>query len=157
MKKTLPVWLITMTLSIVLNGAGQTAVASGSPQFTLTISADHRSVKAGANVTIQVALTNSSEKPMPLRAEIEDYGYMVDVTAVGYGAAPDTDRGRDWKRNGGERQTVSGPMALLKPGETTKGPLVISDLYDLSRPGKYWVQVRRGDVASNRISLTVVP
>lgn len=102
-------------------------------------------------------MTNTSDKPIPLHAEVEDYGFMVDVTAAGNGTAPDNDRGRDWKRNGGERQSISGPGFLLKPGQTNEGPLVISDLYDLSRSGKYSVRVRRGTIRSNIITVVVIP
>jgi hypothetical protein len=103
-------------------------------------------------------MTNTSDKPIGLRALIQDYGYMVDVTVVDNGAAAlDTERGRQWKKDGGTRQLTSGPIVLLKPGKTRKGSLVISDLYDLTHPGKYSVQVRRATVKSNTITVAVVP
>lgn len=158
MKKTLVIWLSATTLLMACNSFAQTAADSSRPDsFTLAISADHRTAKAGAKVVVHIAITNTSDKPIALHAEIEDYGFMVDVTAVGHGTALDTDRGREWKKNGGMRGVTSGPGFLLNPGETTNGPLVISDLYDLSRPGKYSVQVSRGAVKSNAITLTVVP
>ena len=39
-------------------------------------------------------MKNTSDKPIALHAEIEDYAFMVDVTVVGGGPAFDTDRGR---------------------------------------------------------------
>jgi len=158
MKKALSFWLFTIALCVTGNGGAQTAsVAAGSPRYTLTISAVHRTVEVGAEVAIQIAMTNTSDQPIPLHAEIEDYGYVVDVAAPGNVAATDTERGREWRRNNGMRQSTSGPGTLLNPGETTKGKLAINDLCDLSRPGKYSIQVHRGDVKSNTITVTVVP
>jgi hypothetical protein len=158
MRKAILSWLFAMVLATASNNVAQTAaVPSEPPRYTLVISAVHSTVKAGAKVTIEIAMKNTSDKPMALHAEIEDYGFMVDVTVVGGGPALDTDRGHQWKHDQGMRQSSSGPGFMLKPGETDKGPLTISDLYDFSRPGKYSVQVRRGIVKSNTIIVTVAP
>ena len=52
---------------------------------------------------------------------------------------------------------TSGIAVPLDPGKTAKCELIISDLYDLSRPGKYTIRVHRGSVKSNVITATVVP
>src|ERR1700722_196336 len=154
MKRAILIWLFAMTFMAAISTA-QTATPA---QFTLAISEPHSTIKAGAKVTIHIGMTNTSDKPIGLRALIQDYGYIVDLTVVDNGtAALDTERGRQWKKDGGTRQLTSGPIVLLKPGETRKGSLVISDLYDLTHPGKYSVQVRRGTVKSNTITVAVVP
>jgi hypothetical protein len=157
MKNPILIWLLVI-LATANNSAAQAGLVSSAPtNFTLNISMGHSIVKVGAKVAIQIALTNTSDKPIGLHAEIEDYGFMVDVKTESDGAAVNTDRGREWKKNNGTRQETSGPMLLLKPGETQRSSLAISDLYDLSRPGKYSVQVCRGTVKSNTMVVTVVP
>jgi hypothetical protein len=156
-KKSQLVWLFAITLSMAGRNAAQTAVAPSAPaQFTLAISVPHSTVKAGEKVAIEIAQTNTSDRPIVL-GYVEDEGYLADVT-VGGNAAVDTDRGRQWKKDGGFRQETSGPgFPPTKPGETSRRMLVISDLYDLTHPGTYSVQVRRGTVKSNTITVVVVP
>jgi hypothetical protein len=135
----------------------QTATPPSAPaQFTLAISAVQSTVKAGEKVAIEIAHTNTSKRPIVL-GPVEDEGYLPDVT-VGGNAAIDTDRGRRWKNDGGVNEETSGPgFPPTKPGETAKRILVISDLYDLTHPGTYSVQVRRLAVKSNTITVVVVP
>jgi hypothetical protein len=51
----------------------------------------------------------------------------------------------------------------LKPGETVTDPLDISRMYDMTRPGKYTIQLERREevrytiVKSNVITVTVAP
>jgi hypothetical protein len=177
MKKAHLIWLFAMTLSMAGNSVAQTAAApsglykrhacpgdpgaypvpSSMTQFTLAISAADSTVKAGAKVVIQIALTNTSDKVMGERPDVRDQGFMVDVTVVGNGAAPDTEGGRQWKHDCGWREEMSGGILELNPGETRKRSLAISDLYDLTRPGQYTVQVHRYTVKSNTITVTVTP
>jgi hypothetical protein len=49
----------------------------------------------------------------------------------------------------------SAVMVELRPGETRKEEVVISDLFDMSRPGKYSVQVTCKGAKSNTITMTV--
>ena len=56
-----------------------------------------------------------------------------------------------------------GLLVSLKPGEDWRNTLRVSDLYDLSKPGQYTIQVRRWDyetrtwVKSNTVMVTVTP
>ena len=45
----------------------------------------------------------------------------------------------------------------LEPRETRKEKVVINDLFDMSRPGKYSVQATCKGVKSNTITMTVSP
>jgi hypothetical protein len=157
MKKAHLTWLFAMTLSMAGNSVAQRPVELAPPWYTFAISADPSTVKAGEKVVIQIAVTNTSDKSRglgPANAE----GFMVDVTVVGNGAAPDTELGRKWKhKHGAMAGTWGGPIRGVEPGETTKRALVISDLYDMTRPGQYTVQVSRPPLKSNTITITVVP
>jgi hypothetical protein len=156
-KKSQLGWLFATTLSMAGSNVAQTAAAPSTPaQFTLAISAVQSTVKAGEKIAIEIAHTNTSKRPIVL-GPVDDDGYLPDVT-VGGNAAIDTVRGRQWKNDGGVTEESSGPgFPPTKPGETAKRILVISDLYDLTHPGTYSVQVRRGTVKSNTITVVVLP
>ena len=58
---------------------------------------------------------------------------------------------------------AAGTLVSLKPSQDWRNTLRVSDLYDLSKPGQYTIQVRRWDdetktwVKSNTITVTVTP
>jgi hypothetical protein len=156
MKNMVMVFLIAIAPLVL--GCAQTPQARVSPpRFSLAISLSPNVVKVGSKVAISVALTNTSLQQITLPAEYEDYGYLVDVSDSTGAAAQETDRGREWKMGQGMRQVTSGIAVPLAPGKTARCELVISDLYDLSYPGKYTIRVHRGPVTSNLIALTLVP
>lgn len=156
MKSIAMVFLIAVA-PFVLGWAQTPRAPVSPPKFLLAISLSPNVVKVGSKVAISVALTNTSLQQITLHAECEDYGYLVDVSDSTGAAAQETDRGREWKRDQGVRQVTSGIAVPLAPGKTAKCELVISDLYDLSHPGKYTIRVHRGPVNSNPIAITVVP
>jgi hypothetical protein len=58
---------------------------------------------------------------------------------------------------------AAGTVLSIGPGEVWRNTIRVSDLYDLSKPGQYTIQVRRWDdetktwVKSNTITVTVTP
>jgi hypothetical protein len=143
-----------------------TALGQATDQpFTLTIEAAKPSVNAGSNVFIKATLTNVSTQ-------------NVDCTEAEVGAAIvsyDYDV-RDEEGKPVSKRDMSFPytgkhwdICSLEPGKTVKRDLLLSWLFDFSKPGKYVVQLSRrtsvdtnglrtGDrVKSNTVTITVLP
>ena len=142
--------------SVMGSSRAQTApTVPEKPKLALSISGPG-TVKSGSKVMIQVARTNISGQAILFRVEPIEYRYEVVVHDAHGDMAADTDHGREVRRDFGGIQ-YSGPAFPLPPRETMKDELVISDLYDLSRPGRYSVQVSCRGAKSNTITMAVVP
>ena len=131
------------------------AVDGGRAGLAITITGSV-SVKAGSKVIVSVTATNHSDHNIPFRVEPADYRYEVTVYDAQNNMAMETERGRKVKGALG-RMSHLGASSWLNPGESTKDELAVSDLYDMSRPGKYRVQVSRKGANSNTITINVVP
>jgi hypothetical protein len=155
-----PCILVTTTLNLVPSRSAQRP-------FSLTISTEHDRVKVGSEVLVQITLTNTSDQEIALgkapgnlpQAESE---YLVEVHDSRGQTAPDTDYGRKIKQNK-IVVSFSRVSATVGPGESLKDGVILTKLYDLSRPGKYSVQLLRkvppqlgdGLIKSNKVTITV--
>jgi len=136
------------------------------PPFSITISAEKTEVKTGSEVFIKIQMKNTS-------------GHEVDCSMAptnGWDAAYQYDV-RDTHGNLAERKLLAPGHpeikedssiwpCILKPGESNNFDSYIGRRNDMSRPGKYVVQVSRlivsghkesGMVKSNTITITVTP
>ena len=162
------------------SAAGQAAVTAEStkPIFALTISTPANTVKRGAEIAIEVSLKNTSSSSISINAfQIAVDSYMVEVLDSAGNSAPLTEYGRVVLK--GERYQPRGGVYKihmpgggnarvfrLEPGGTARETLSVSDLFDMSRPGTYTIQVQRGEgytvklskgpiIKSNTITVTV--
>jgi hypothetical protein len=135
------------------------------PPFLLDIRSLADSVRKGFKfeAAVYLAITNRSDHPIDF-----DMGYGindVDVYDRDGKLAPLTETGRRYRGplpRGDPPTQHPQTVQHLQPGETTSGGMInLDSLYDLSRPGRYTVQVRAFDgesktiVESNRITVTV--
>jgi len=137
------------------------SVKSSTQPFTLSLETEQNVVKARSEVKVNVTLRNSSNQAIDMSSGSEEIDYAIDVRDSQGGLAPDTDFARKLKR----RPYYSSEQVFsLKPGESLpKATLSITKFYDLSRPGKYTIQVSRavpkelggGTIKSNTITVTV--
>lgn len=132
--------------------------------FTIVISCENPIVKAGAEVWMKVQLTNNSDQ------ELDASGGFSDLTGLDPNFLFDVRDGRGHlvsKRMYQHPELESGHPVnrTVKPGATLEQEQRPSRLYDMSRPGKYVIQVSRrvsdnprdGAIKSNRIWVTVSP
>lgn len=157
----------------LLNNAGQLAgkapFAEG-PAFGRFISASTgaalpititgpATAKAGAEIRIQVTVKNTAHFDIRF-----DYAWgdplrcMVVVRDSGGNMVADTERGRNLKSEHADWQGQAVSYAL-NPGESQTRECAVSDLYDMSTPGKYVIEVQQLDgrpVKSNVLTMTVV-
>jgi len=157
--------LIGLVTSIAAAQDATPATPTAEPWFSVTISTPEASVSAGSDVKLNVVFANNTGKDLH-----SGYGglgrngpvfdiYIRDSKNM---AVLETPFGLTM--HGKNPHPFSGSVfsATSHPGETIKEELNLSKEYDLSKPGKYTVQVRERhpvfqSVKSNTITITVDP
>jgi hypothetical protein len=150
---------------------GQTA----KPPFSLTLVAENATLKAGSPVMVKVTMKNESEHNISVYTEgTSDQGgfvYKADVWDEKGSTAPETKFGRSIQGHDTPEDlrrepyviVTSGGEGILAPGQTQSDQVNLNKLYELSRPGKYTIQLRRFDaesnsfVLSNKVQVSVIP
>lgn len=137
--------------------------------YSLAIKARQNVVKVGSEVRVKISLTNTSNHEIVVSREkgnaLGELDYKVDVRDETGGLARKTKylRAIQGENTGETTVTVSSPgLFSVQPGKSLEEEdVVVSNLYDLSKPGKYAIQVERTDetsktaVKSNTITITV--
>jgi hypothetical protein len=179
MRRNIDLMLLASTVIVLSAGAAlaQTSAANSpeQPDFTLTIRARQPEVKVGAEIRVEVVTTNTSTESFtvtdgnpPPWAEVLYQTYVRNENGE---LAPETKVGRIIRTRKDEDHPKAdvifvgsgAPLRELRPGETTiKDEIVLNRLYDLSKPGKYSVQLVCEDsknpsktVKSNTITVIV--
>ena len=155
MKKIFTASLVVLSLIIAHVGIAQSQKPiSKSFPYSVTISSDPHAVKSGSKISLDVAFKNISDRQFHEPGEIQSLKFEVVVSRVAGDPVAQTDRGRAWNQGG---WVSSGPLFPMEPGATVHRQLVVSDLYDMTRPGKYLIRLQRTDLTSNTITVTVEP
>jgi hypothetical protein len=172
------VWVLILAVTIAVLAYAQTV----QQPFSLTISAAHDTVKAGAPIVIELTFKNISDHNIRCtgRPEGPTHGELIGfhpiVRDVEGKEPPLTKLGRlefDRKKPGEDDSDAymieSAAGTWLRPGGVMTPVIKLNELYDLSIPGEYTVQVSHGgydlhgghddktEVKSNAITLAVVP
>jgi hypothetical protein len=131
--------------------------------FAVVISTDNSTVKIGSAIPIRIELTNTSNKDLNVSGGIDaDTGmksnHLFEI------------RGPDGKLLAKKLHKQSGPLTgdavfgALKAGESSVHVEDISRAYDMSRPGRYVIQMSRPVpedprqlVKSNVLTVTITP
>ena len=159
MKTSLKCVLILITLAVCAASSTQ----SSTPPFALILEAEENPVKAGSEVKVDITLSNSSNRAMHMSYGLTESDYAFEVRDSQNRIPPETEFARKSKGRG---YFSNDHLFYLQPGEKLpKAPLVVSKFYDLSRAGKYKIQVSRevpkelggGSIKSNEITITVAP
>ena len=147
----------------------QKSASSGEYSFSLTIQAKDYTVKTGLPVWVDVTEKNNSDQILPFGRERP---FTMDQGGESFGVDVWNDNGvrpaeTDFYRKKLGHLTpeekaqapltiINGSFILLKPGEVRTDRIDVGRLFDLTRPGKYTIQVRF-PIQSNTITVTVVP
>ena len=139
------------------------------PAFSINIRSESDNVRVGSEVRVKVVLTNTSDRAIDLLKSIgdtegEDHN-QIDVRDDHGNVAPDikVKSGVERKEDGTfelHHSTSSEMLITLKPGQTLIYEMLATKLRDMSKPGKYAIQIQRSDpeiVKSNTIIVTVTP
>jgi len=134
------------------------------PPSILTLITANLIVKSGSDVWVEVRWTNTSDSELNANRYIDslsgrDFAYLLDVRdSAGHALSRIPDKSP-------VRPVFDAQFATLKPQETIANNINLSKLYNLSRAGKYTIQVSRripesprGDIVkSNVVTITVTP
>jgi hypothetical protein len=151
----------TVVVTVIESSSLGAATSQASPQaippgVSLAISGPRRVMKAGSQVWLKVSLSNHS--PENIGAPGDDSGFCatIDVYDEKGAAAPDTEFGRQCKQDMLTVKVTSdtGPIFVVRPGGTWTGKVEVTKLVDISRPGKYTIQMHYGRLLSNKIVVT---
>jgi hypothetical protein len=124
-------------------------------------------VKAGSPFKVRVGLRNALERDIVLSEEDEgkaEFDYSVEVTDEQGLPVPKTEYGKSLSDRKPSMPATLWKSVTLHPGQVLTDEIIVTDLFDLTRPGNYFVSVSRRDESSswNRIAslprlVTVVP
>ena len=151
-----------LILTFLAACAASSAQNSTAP-FTLTLEAEENPLQTGSDVKVDITLRNSSNRAMHISYGLSELDYTFEVRDSQNKIPPETEFARKSK---GRPYFANDQIFYLQPGESLpKAPLVLSKFYDLSRSGKYKIQVSRevpkelggGSIKSNEITITVAP
>ncbi|MGO9574381.1 MAG: hypothetical protein ACLPTQ_08640 [Terriglobales bacterium] len=146
---------------------GVTSAASPKPPLKITLRLLNDSVKVGNPVLLKVTITNEAKERMLV--DVRDATWLMGIDVRdSQGDRPLTRRGRIlYHLDPGIENELpidnGGQSAELYPGKTVVvSSIPVPDLYDLSQPGSYTIQVQRpdghgGNVKSNTVTVTIVP
>lgn len=136
--------------------------------FSITINTATDNLRVGADLRVEITLTNTSASQIHIAktngADDAEIHYTVDVRDDQGNLAPYTTYSRNLKA--GTKVLVWSDLTYtLEPGGTLKDTALVTKLYDLTRPGKYSIQVSReipknlggGLAKSNVVSVTIAP
>jgi hypothetical protein len=143
------------------------ASLAGTGAVSLKLTALDPEVKSGSGVGGQVTIRNQSNHPITYHNTSRYCDYSVTVMTNNGAPAPETSFKKRMDKvidcNGsGLRISGRNILVTLKPGESDSEQILITELYDMSAPGEYTVQVERtfpeiGHFRSNAVGIKVSP
>jgi hypothetical protein len=167
MRSVLAVLLLTVGLVTGSKTWAQHAKATEStdPSLSITVSVRQDVVKIGTRAYIEVTTKNISTHETQISKSHGQLSFQMDVKDEESHSRPESELAQETRRK--RRADPIGEQSLvtnhLKPGESDKEIADVRDYYDLSKIGKYTIQVHRLDprsqteIKSNTITITVTP
>jgi hypothetical protein len=157
MRFSVAILLLVSILTSPVRGAFQAAGGT----FTLTIATPQDTVSTGSEIQLMIKLTNDTNHDIAFIDTDQYCDYSPEVRSSSGQSAPETEKKRKLRCV----NPVAGKAIFikLKPGEHHEVLIFVSDLFDMTRPDKYTVEVTReipkelgqGRVKSNTIAITV--
>jgi len=142
------------------------------PTIAIRLAAREPNGKAGQAMVVRVTTVNESDHPISYENTSPYCNYRFKVLTAAGAPAPQSDLQQRMTDCSGGHLPPGGVwvpgttgrdiFVTLKPGESGSEDLNIAEVYDLSQPGNYTVQVDRtfpgiGHFTSNVITVTVTP
>lgn len=160
-------------LSVLVLGCPNRALGAEQP-LSITIGTPHNVFKSGSEITLQIILTNNSDDDIPIGLAVDRTspvvaGHLLEVNVHDEKGnfAPETKYRRALRGEGlpSDLPVTSGVGGYLSPRKSSGNAIkiLVDKFYDLSKPGKYKIEVQWTDptskvtVKSNTISVTVTP
>ena len=167
------VWVVVLSgFTGVLCGQTEETGAASKPMLSLSLSPVTDKVTAGSPMLVTITMKNISDHEISYWREMTDdpggFEYKISAWDDKQTAVLDSKFGKALRgREDPAFLTADTPLRstggwrTLKPGETLTDRVNVGRLFDLSRPGRYTIQVQRLDldtktfVMSNRINVEI--
>jgi hypothetical protein len=137
------------------------------PWFSVTISTPKTSVNVASNLKLKVVFVNNTEQDIryPGAGGPGRSGPVFDIDVRDSGDKPVPETPYGLKMHGKDTHGWRGGSVFAgtaHPGDKIEEELILSEEYDMSKPGDYTVQVVERNpkfevVKSNSITITIVP
>jgi hypothetical protein len=150
--------IASMTTSIH-SLAQATSVASPTPSIDVKIAMEKDQVPAGGSPILIMTETNKSDRDVPVHTELHNYHLLIKGEK---GEAPLTEfhrhlRGEWLPGDGPDLRADEMALTMISPGESGTLKFDLTRFYDLSRGGRYTVNVgAREQSSDNYISSNTV-
>jgi hypothetical protein len=115
---------------------------TGKQPLSLSISVPEHVMPIGSELKVRTTLTNMTNHVITLRDRIRACDYPVEVRYETGNLAPETNYQRQLKCNAKFTESRN-ILVTLKPGESRDDEIILNQLFELSAPGNYSVQVSR--------------
>jgi hypothetical protein len=150
------------SVGILLLAAVVTAAKGNGGPFALIITGPQSQIRSGSPVPVRITLTNISDREITFSDTNRECDYKIEVIDQSSRTVPETAHKREL--------VCDGPLVLnrnvlvsLKPGQSTRDEIIVSNLYQMAAPGRYTVMVMRkvpkdmgqGRVTSNSVTITI--
>lgn len=168
MRTPLRVLLLVAALPVAPGGWAQSAQPSqgAKPPFSISISLERDVVKAGSEVSLDIVLTNTSDGKIVI-AGWEDQScenYEIEIHDSEGKRLPQRNECLPSENPNERTVCVSSDSPVVRPcvpqnqvldphGEM-KEKILVNELYDLSRPGKYTIQALRANSPRTFVEVT---
>jgi hypothetical protein len=155
----LSIWVVAFSLLVIT----PTAMAQSlNVPLSMTITAARPEVKSGAEVLVNVTLTNDSNRVVTLEFRSPLCDYSVEVRDSAGNLVPDTQLAKSLDCASASGRDI---IVSLHPHEFFKDGIPVNAVRDISQAGEYSVQVMwktpkefdSGLVRSNTVKITVAP
>ena len=175
---SLPLRALVMIATLTFVSAGiyaqdGKAAQSAKPAFTLRVVPVEPNIKAGSKVLVDITLQNISGRTISSEGAWggEGFEYPMHVWDEKGILAPETRYGR-LKNNHETAEDAAGPFQVLSykgvnralgSGKSLTDRVNVTYVYDLSKPGKYTIEIEQYDdesknfVKSNKVTVIVTP
>lgn len=163
MKQVLSLAVLVAALGVCSIGVAQ---SNAGPLFAISIRPSKEEFKVGQHIIIVATLTNNSDREVVLGDSGVDLDYPLDVRDADGNPVAETERLQKLKHpSATDIMTLAAHPKHIKPHESKEKSIMVDSDYNLSRPGKYTIQVQReyplelgpGIAKSNTITVTVTP
>lgn len=109
--------------------------------FQVSATAEKESIVSGAPARLNVRIRNIKKRNLNLAEAGPERSYKLKVYGDSGRTIPLTEHGKGLMRMEGEFITNIG--LTVKPGQELEDSLEVSNIFDMSAPGHYWVVARR--------------
>ena len=151
---------VAAILTVYLVSCAEASGQSSPVKVSIQTKNGQHTFRSGEQIVLLITLKNTGAGESALSSSSDSHDNKVSLTDVTGNTPPLTEFGKKATSPMG----MPGPRRALRlqPGESKQISLDISQIYDLSRPGKYTVSISRfvrsplrGDVTSNPLTIEI--